>query len=570
MIASDSFRAKLREQRAAQGRQARRALAYSSRKHAARRQLLRSQLAEHAQARQREETQSGERREELRHKRAEETRAQTKLTSSQQATVARMRVRKRIEARQQAAAGRPLARPREERRRQQAVAQRRDRLRRQTEAQGQRQLRQESRDEGLRARSQERLRQNRLDQQQAAERRRSATQRKREPEPEQGREPRAARDRRALPPEQRRSQERYSRRREKAAEQPPARQPAELRQQQRLQHAEQQRLMAVATRRTERREQRKGGAPLQREARREKRTAPARPRIERARLPQFVSGALGWLRVTTNRVVDRNGNPVCLRGVNVLGLESLDDRNLSVITEHWGANVVRLPFRAGAVLDGNGALSSLDRLVAALTQAGAYALIAMEAPAGNEASVPDRAALRCWRLLASRYRSEPGVLYEVQASPESRPQGWADALQILIGAIRREHPASLVLVGSVASARDLAVLPLRFATGKPVHNVVYTIRVRPSSMSLLGDPRLRAFARAHPLFASAWSDCASDLGRSSEAAAYRFEALGIGWAAANWNADPRLVLDAAAHKFRETRFGLLARRMLARSAFIRS
>ena len=71
-----------------------------------------------------------------------------------------------------------------------------------------------------------------------------------------------------------------------------------------------------------------------------------------------------------NSIIDENGDALTLRGVTVLGLDSvapqggqtvadalsLNASNLATITDQWGANLVRLPFGAATILNGNGNL----------------------------------------------------------------------------------------------------------------------------------------------------------------------------------------------------------------------
>jgi len=283
-------------------------------------------------------------------------------------------------------------------------------------------------------------------------------------------------------------------------------------------------------------------------------------------------------------VVDENGEAVLLRGVNVVGLDdaqlesdrtlgealALSESALTILTGLWGVNVVRLPFSARTVLEGTDSVSSeallagLDQIVSDVASAGAYVLLALQPPTPKSATpLPDDATHECWQLVAARFQDEPGVLYEIYAASTPLEAGWADAANRLIGAVRREHPASLILASGASAGTDIADLPLRFATGEPVHDVVYTVRAAPDLTPFSRDPRFRFFAQSYPLVASQWSDGGRDLGRAADLATQLFERYAIGWVAANWNAEPRLVTNAVARNYATTRFGNAVRRALS-------
>ena len=144
-----------------------------------------------------------------------------------------------------------------------------------------------------------------------------------------------------------------------------------------------------------------------------------------------------------NFIIDENGDSRArCRGVTVRGLDSvapqggqtvadalsLNASNLATITDQWGANLVRLPFGAATILNGNGSLAAsdllagLDLTIAAITDAGAYVLLALEAAAG--AGPADADSVQVWQSLAARYQGEPRVFYEVFASTSSDRRGF--------------------------------------------------------------------------------------------------------------------------------------------------
>jgi hypothetical protein len=277
-------------------------------------------------------------------------------------------------------------------------------------------------------------------------------------------------------------------------------------------------------------------------------------------------------------------NAVYLRGVTCRGFDdisgsdggtfpaalSLDDPNLSTMTDLWGINIVRIPFQAATLLSGNSSfgagemLAGLDEVVGTVTTANARVLLSMEAqPGAGPGTTADSDTFRAWSLLANHYQDEPGVLYELFSSPQPLADGWLDIAAMLVGTIRLQNPAALIFLSSGKGGADISGLPLRFSTGDPVFNIVYTIEASDTLAPDPDDAQLRAFAAAYPLFASPWSDASANSDRSSEGTANLFGRYGMGWIAANWNADPRLVRSSIDHDFTPTRWGFVAQRAFA-------
>ena len=221
---------------------------------------------------------------------------------------------------------------------------------------------------------------------------------------------------------------------------------------------------------------------------------------------------------------------------------ALDDNSLLELTSRWGANLVRLPFQAQTILSGNGSvtaaavLSGLDAIVAAITEAGAYVLLAMEPTPGSGASpAPDASSTQAWQLLAARYNTEPRVLFEIYASASALAENWLQSALTLVNAIRQKNPSALIFMGSGRGGADLTGLPLISSAGDPLPNMVYTMAVSTSSSLSPDDGAFRALTESQPVFVSMWSDDGSDLDRLSSHEADLFERFGVGWAAANWD-----------------------------------
>jgi hypothetical protein len=316
--------------------------------------------------------------------------------------------------------------------------------------------------------------------------------------------------------------------------------------------------------------------------------AAPRPSLASPTLYNEPADSLSWLRAAGPFIVDENGSGVALRGVSVAGLDtvapregqplasalSLDEANLNMLSDLWGINIVRIPFKAQTILAGNASLSSdsilagVDDLIAELAALNVYVLLSLQAPPppvlSSVAPLPDQSIFDCWKLIAIHYQDEPAVLFEIYSSPFPIDSAWLVAAQPLIGAIRTEHPASLLFVGSGTGDVDTTGLPLLFTTGDPTPNLVYTLGMAAGRQpSLANENALAKLSQSFPLFASDWSTSSTgDTDRSPENAANLFSRYGIGWAAENWNAEPALVLDPLAHNFVPTRWGYAVQRAM--------
>ncbi len=309
-------------------------------------------------------------------------------------------------------------------------------------------------------------------------------------------------------------------------------------------------------------------------------TASTAPAAAVAPVPES-SDAIRWLRTHEGYVVDGNGRGVVFRGVTVDGLDAvaptadqsladalgLNDAGFSTIVDSWKLNLIRVPFQAQTVLAGNGALSNtdvlagLDDLIEAAAEARAYVMLSQQASPG--VALPDGPVFEAWNMLAARYADEPAVLFEPFASDSPLAGNWLDAALMLVGLIRSQHPGSLLFLGNGTGRADLGGLPLRFSTGDPAPNVVYTISVDAAHPPNGMDARLADWTASFPLVACPWSNGGPQFDRASEFAAEFFSRYGLGWIAANWNAAPRLVADAAGGDLAPTEWGLTVLRAVS-------
>lgn len=263
--------------------------------------------------------------------------------------------------------------------------------------------------------------------------------------------------------------------------------------------------------------------------------------------------SLPWLKVSGNQIVrgrhSRPGaaskappKPEVLRGVNLSGLQhqqpgwpdqanqrTTNWRDPAGITEDvikeiatlWKARIIRLPVNQDWVLNGVAGYSGLDYLkdidqvVDWAGKAGMYTLIDLQVlydGANYIGPMPDNLSLLFWRMLASRYRNDPGVLFDISNEPhhpdDERPKirssgdarftyrgarpaknkGYIDIWHSWVRAIERVihdiHPDALLFVSGLdgpchaASLRSMPVSTQRLNPGGPsLPNVVYSSHI---------------------------------------------------------------------------------------------
>lgn len=319
-----------------------------------------------------------------------------------------------------------------------------------------------------------------------------------------------------------------------------------------------------------------------------------------------LSGALPWLRATGSRIATPGGEPVVLRGVNLLGLDAAGphpERGFAAgagISEAtvdaalgWGGNVIRLAINRDRVLNGYGRfgpweyLADLDRVIERAASRGAYTLLSLRrlddftvfgtrpGPDGAEslnfiAPQPDYDTIGMWRILGERYADEPAVLFDLFTSPHAALGDdltgfdtdwplWSFWVRLMVADLRRVHPRALCFVSGLDWATDLSGLPVIGTGGRPIPNLVYAAHLTPRQGGL--KPPALALARKHPLFVSEWGGGPADTAWG-ERMARTFRAEGFGWTAAHWNAEP-LLARTVGGRVLPTPFGAVVRRALA-------
>ncbi len=308
------------------------------------------------------------------------------------------------------------------------------------------------------------------------------------------------------------------------------------------------------------------------------------------------------------------GEQILLRGVNRSGLEyavpgpegflaavGFEKADVVQIVSGWGANLVRIPLNQAAALpnyETNSAedyLRALDTVIKWAASIGAWTLLDLhwleirtefghlkDGSVNHVPPLPDPESILFWRTLATRYKNEPAVLFDLFNEPhtplpnDTNPiwipdqagrlreaqarivtaQHWKRWAALLLSEIRAVNPDSLVFISGVDWGYDLRDLPL-----KNERNVVYSTHVYPHRRASSWDKYFGSLAAEVPVFVAEWGGEEADLAFGTKLLTY-MEAKNLGWAAWSWRDWPHLLDDIHSRDYSPTAFGGLVKEAL--------
>jgi len=318
-----------------------------------------------------------------------------------------------------------------------------------------------------------------------------------------------------------------------------------------------------------------------------------------------LSHGLAGLATRGNRIVQAGtGAEIRLRGVNRSGLEyvwpdeqgflsgaSISRAEIGCIIQgvseqqQWRCNVVRIPLNQDFVFHGRAGHSgdeyqrALDQVISWNAAFGAYTLLDLQwldaerlyghTRDGKDnyvAPLPNSESIELWKVLGSRYKEEPAVLYDLFNEPHDRlpddpyplnradggayPDSqravtvaeWTPWAKQLTAALRGEHPGALVFIGGLNWAYDLRAMPME------IDNAVYSTHVYPDKGGNW-DGAFGKLSEKAPVFVGEFGGGDKDLKFGQRLLEY-LDAREIGWAAWSWSDKPPLM-----SRYVLTRFG---------------
>ena len=227
------------------------------------------------------------------------------------------------------------------------------------------------------------------------------------------------------------------------------------------------------------------------------------------------------LHVTGNQVLNRDGQPVWLQGVNVVSLEFLVQgdhllKSLLVAVDDWKSNLIRLPVkeeywfgRTGGQKDGGAAYRELvTTAITLVANRGAYVLLDL-----HRFHAPKQEHAAFWKDAALKFQNHPAVLFDLFNEPHGTSwEVWRDGgfvadkkksaaedtfltaeekakaaagfqsigMQALVDAVRATGARNIVVTGGLDWAYDLSGIAKGFELkDKSGHGIIYSTHIYP-------------------------------------------------------------------------------------------
>jgi hypothetical protein len=244
-----------------------------------------------------------------------------------------------------------------------------------------------------------------------------------------------------------------------------------------------------------------------------------------------------------NRIVDADGQPIVLRGIQRVGFQipgnwpAISNAEMAHARD-WGANVIRLPLAEtyinptchGRYMPNY--LNTLDEAVRSITSLGMVALLDLSFVTRTPCAesfrwkMADQESIGFWRTVADRYKANPLVAFDLYNEPHDiSSQQWRDGgpitewtatgpvqwttagMQDLYDAVRSTGATNVVTIsGNGSGGTPLPILDGHRVDG---YNIVYAMHVytcsEPDPYGLCTSNE----ANQHPTVESRWMDVAA-------------------------------------------------------------
>lgn len=195
---------------------------------------------------------------------------------------------------------------------------------------------------------------------------------------------------------------------------------------------------------------------------------------------QTVVQKYGQLRVQGNRIVDRNGNPVQLRGMSLYWSQWIPKyynfNTIKWLRDDWKITVIRAAMGINGNTDGYLVNATAERnkviaVVDAAIQLGIYVIIDWH---DHNAHNSRAQAQAFFADMAQRYGNTPNVIYETWNEPLN--YSWSGIIkpyhQAVIGSIRQHDPDNIIICGTRNWSQEVDE-----AAANPISggNIAYTL-----------------------------------------------------------------------------------------------
>lgn len=225
----------------------------------------------------------------------------------------------------------------------------------------------------------------------------------------------------------------------------------------------------------------------------------------------------GQLSVKQGRLVDKNGNPVQLRGISTHGLQwfpqYVNESLFRYLRDEFCVDVIRLAMYTadGGYIDNPNVMTDVMYGVNICLKLGLYVIIDWHILNDNDPLLHMDEAKLFFAEMAEKYAGKPNIIYEICNEPNDGDWGvqgnkkvnWSDNIkpyaEEMIPLIRRYEPNNIIVVGTPSwSSRPDIVLtnPLDTALQK---NVMYTFHFYAGSHTMAEFQGLLEACIAHKL-----------------------------------------------------------------------
>jgi endoglucanase len=227
-----------------------------------------------------------------------------------------------------------------------------------------------------------------------------------------------------------------------------------------------------------------------------------------------VVGRYGQLAVQGNKIVDKNGNPVVLRGMSLYWSQwkgqFYNSSCVRWLRDDWNISILR----AAMAVESGGYLTnpSVEKakvvaVVDACINLGIYVIIDWH---DHHAHLHQAQSVAFFEEMAAKYRSYPNVIYEIYNEPQP-PASWDVDIKpyadTVVKHIRAIDPNNLVVVGTPSWSKDVygaALNPLSY------NNITYTLHFYAGTHGQwLRDVATVALSLGAALFVSEFGTCES-------------------------------------------------------------
>jgi len=245
--------------------------------------------------------------------------------------------------------------------------------------------------------------------------------------------------------------------------------------------------------------------------------APSRDAAVEAGPPITGTGVVathGALRVQGNRVVDRSGQPIQLRGMSWFWSQWSEfyvPKNVDVMVDDWKATVVRAALgvenEGGYLQSAQPNVSKVRAVVDRAIERGVYVIIDWHDHHANEHTAQ---ATTFFKEMATAYGKQPHVIFEIFNEPMG--VAWPAVktyAEQMIRTIRDAGSENLIIVGTPNWSQDVDIAANDKITSDD--NVAYTLHFYADTHKQpLRDKAKAALDRGAALFVTEWGTCSAD------------------------------------------------------------